>query len=102
MHRLGQSGPYFAHVSVMHRSTLSGLAALILLAGCGRDHSGGRAGGEVSRSWNPAAVRGVEGMPVASIRSELERALGAKPPSVDDGPWTDVQRLDRSFNGSPV
>lgn len=64
---------------IISRRTLGALATvlvvLVVLA-CGRDGSrSGFFGGDVFRSWNPARVQAIRGVPIADFRSELERQL---------------------------
>lgn len=76
-------------------------AALVMLAACGRD-SGQHSAGEVSRSWNPASVKEVRGVPVVSIRAELQRELAAKPKYATDEQWGHAKRLYGVFQTSPL
>ena len=84
----------------MHKRALIGLAAIALVS-CTREHSRADAG-EVSRSWNPAAVRDVDGVPVVEIRSLLQGGLAARPPSIDADSWSHVKRLYKRFGTSPL
>ena len=72
--------------AMVRSGTLSACAAALLtLVACGRD--GGFSGGEVSRSWNPAAVKEVSGVPIATLRSELQTVLAKRPTYATKDQW---------------
>lgn len=75
-------------------------AALVITAACGRD--GAQAGGEVSKSWNPLEVKEVRGVPVAAIRTELQRELASKPDFATEDQWTHAKRLYERYQVSPL
>ena len=60
-------------------------------------------GGEVSRTWNPAGVGDVRGVPAASVRAELQRELqSSKPASVTAEQWRHTGRLYKRYGGGPL
>ncbi|MEX2178917.1 MAG: L,D-transpeptidase family protein [Gemmatimonadaceae bacterium] len=73
--------------------------ALALTTACGREES---AGGDVSRSWNPAGLTKVKDVPIASIRSELERALEARPQHATADQWEHAKQLYALHKNSPL
>ena len=78
------------------------LGAFVVLAGCGRGGETGTSEGEVSRSWNPTAVRQVLDVPAATIRTEIARQLETKPSYATDEQWTHVRTLYRAYQNSPL
>jgi murein L,D-transpeptidase YcbB/YkuD len=76
-------------------------ATLVILVGCGRDGSYSF-GGDVFRSWNPAAVKAVRGIPVATITTQLQRELTTKPANVSEEQWRHVKRLYAVYRFAPL
>jgi murein L,D-transpeptidase YcbB/YkuD len=79
----------------------AGVAALLIAAGCGRTNTE-VAGGEVSRSWNPARLTVVAGVPIADIKNELERQIKTKPSGSGDDSWTHAAHLYKTYDGAPL
>src|SRR4051812_38014890 len=78
---------------MVHSRTVSAcVVVLFAAAACGRD-DGQHVAGEVSRSWNPTALKEVRGVPVAEIRTELQRELAAKPSFGTPDQWRHAKRL---------
>jgi L,D-transpeptidase YcbB len=75
-------------------------AAFLLFAGCNRDSQ--HLGGEVSKSWRPTAVKEVRGVPIATLRAELQRELAAKPVHATDDQWQHAKQLYAQFQTSPL
>jgi murein L,D-transpeptidase YcbB/YkuD len=75
-------------------------AALVILVACGRSSS--YFGGEVSRSWNPTAVKEVSGVPIDSLRLALRHELGKKPTALTNDQWGHVKRLYAGYQSSPL
>jgi murein L,D-transpeptidase YcbB/YkuD len=85
---------------------------LTLLAGCSmsdaneRSHAGetGVAEGDIGRDgWSPAAMTEVDGVPIASFRSAVQKRLSAKQPgTVGDEAWQHTKRLYARFKQSPL
>ena len=86
----------------MIRTCASALAALAVLAGCGRNGDTRVAEGEVSGSWNPLEVQEVGDVPAATIRAEIERQLGTKPSFATDEQWTHVRTLYKAYQNAPL
>jgi murein L,D-transpeptidase YcbB/YkuD len=85
---------------MVHLRTIA--TALVLgLTACGRDGSS-YSFGDVTRSWNPARVKQVEGVPVADIRAELQRSLAAKPQKATEEQWLHAKRLYAAFGTAPL
>ena len=108
MHRSGQLGPHFAHVSatMLHpRIVIAALGALILVSACDGDveeQEVQKAGGEVSRSWNPAALTAVNNIPIDAIRTELQTQLGKRPEKIGEEAWEHTQRLYKVYDNAPL
>ena len=86
---------------MVHPRTLGACAvALVILSACGR--ADGHATGEVSRSWNPTALKEVSGIPIAALRSELQRELATRPSFATDDQWHHAKRLYAGFQTSPL
>jgi murein L,D-transpeptidase YcbB/YkuD len=83
------------------RALRAGIAALLLIAACDRPVEE-TAAGEVSRSWNPAALSAVDGVPIDSLRAQLQVQLAKKPDQVGDEAWTHTQRLYKQYNNAPL
>jgi murein L,D-transpeptidase YcbB/YkuD len=83
-----------------------------MLAGCSmsdaneRSHAGESeiAEGDIGRDgWSPAALKEVEKIPIATVRSAVKERLGAKQPgSVGDEAWQHTKRLYARFQQSPL
>ena len=85
----------------MIRTRVYALLVLAALAACRRGDSGS-AEGEVSRSWNPLAVKEVGDVPSATIRAEITRQLKSKPKYATDDQWTHVRTLYRAYQSAPL
>lgn len=82
--------------------TLLVLVASGLLAACGGEGREGFFGGEVSRSWNPAEVAEIEGVPVAEFKSALAQQLAARPPNQSEDTWAHTRRLYAQYGNAPL
>ena len=82
-------------------SHLGAVAALAALAACGGT-SEELSEGEVSRSWNPAGLTEVAGVPVAAIRAEIEKSLEGDPPHATPDQWAHAKRLYEAHQTSPL
>ena len=88
---------------MVHSRTLgAALGALMLVAACEKKVEEQKAGGEVSRSWNPAALTAVENIPIDAIRSELQAQLATRPEKIGEEAWEHTQRLYKSFDNAPL
>jgi len=87
---------------VLHRTNAIAAWALVAAASCGGDGSSATSEGEVSRSWNPAAVTNIEGVPVADFRRELERQLARRPGRFSEEQWRRTKRLYSAFSNAPL
>lgn len=56
----------------------------------------------MSRSWNPAAVKEIDGVAVAEFRAELKRSLEQRPATVTDEQWRHTGRLYAAFGHAPL
>jgi murein L,D-transpeptidase YcbB/YkuD len=83
--------------------TLRCFGAVLLVAACGRD-SGSKSvfGGDVLRSWNPAAVKDIKGTPVEQFRAELDKQLTVKNEKITAEQRDHAQRLYKLFGSSPL
>lgn len=78
------------------------VALTLALTGCGGDRQTESAAGEVSRSWNPLEVENVGDIPAATIRTEIERQLKARPSHATGEQWSHVQTLYKSYRNAPL
>ena len=85
----------------MKRRIPFAVSAALLIAACGGGSSDS-APGEVSKSWNPAEVSEIRGVPVAQFRSEVARQLGSRPSHATDEQWTHVRGLYKRFRNAPL
>jgi len=69
---------------------------------CGGEGGGAHLAGEVSRSWNPANVKEVSGVPIVAIRSELQTALAKRPAYATADQWHHAKKLYDGFKTSPL
>jgi murein L,D-transpeptidase YcbB/YkuD len=81
--------------------TVGAAGAALILASCGRDSSVHSAG-DVFRSWNPNALKEVRGVPVETLRMEIQRELKTKPTPATDDQWKHVNRLYKAYQSSPL
>jgi murein L,D-transpeptidase YcbB/YkuD len=79
----------------------AGAAALCLLSACGRPVEESVAG-EVSRSWNPAAVTAVDGIDADSVRAHVRAQLEKKPEHISDDAWKHTKTLYAPFDHAPL
>jgi murein L,D-transpeptidase YcbB/YkuD len=83
-----------------------------ILAGCSigdaneRSHAGESqvAEGEIgNRSWSPASLTEVKGVPIATLRTAVQQRLSGKQPgTVGDEAWQHTKRLYTRFQQSPL
>ena len=85
-----------------HLRTLCTVAVLGLASACGGDSSIYQSGGGVFRSWNPAGVSEIEGVPIASFKSEMTRQLGQRPKTATDDQWQHVAKLYKGYGNAPL
>ena len=81
--------------------TVGAAGVALILASCGRDGSIHSAG-DVFRSWNPLTLKEVRGVPIETLRTEIQRELTTKPPHASPDQWTHVRRLYKSYQASPL
>jgi L,D-transpeptidase YcbB len=87
----------------MKRRTLSAaLVALVNLAGCGEARTEQSEPGQVSRSWNPAEVDEIRGVPIADVRAALTTQLKTRPAHATGEQWEHLRRLYRQFGTAPL
>ena len=88
---------------MVHSRTLrAALGALMLVAACEKQVEEQKVGGEVSRSWNPAALTAVENIPIDAIRSELQAQLARRPEQIGEEAWEHTKRLYKSYDNAPL
>jgi murein L,D-transpeptidase YcbB/YkuD len=75
--------------------------ALFVAVACA-DKKESSAAGEVSRSWNPAKVTEVLDVPVAEVRTELQRQLTSRPKNATDERLLHAKRLYAGYQNSPL
>lgn len=86
---------------VSSRTFSACIAALVIAAACSgsKDQS---AAGEVSRSWNPNAIKEVKSVPIGTLRNEIQQQLAKKPDFATDEQWGHVQGLYKGQQSSPL
>ncbi|HJQ39480.1 MAG TPA: L,D-transpeptidase family protein, partial [Thermoanaerobaculia bacterium] len=85
--------------------TLALCAGLVALSACGRDSNGNRTaifGGDVSRSWNPAGVKNVKGVPTTDFKAELDKQMASKATKITDEQREHATRLYKQYGSSPL
>ena len=88
-------------MKVPFRTLAPCLIAIFAAIACNRD-SGRHFGGEVSRSWNPLAIREVSDVPIADLRTELRRELATKPTDATADTWNHTRHLYLRYQHAPL
>lgn len=78
------------------------LTLLGLALACGDDGSIYQSGGGVFRSWNPAGVSEVKGIPIAEFKAALGQQLDRKPELSTDDQWGHVRKLYKGYDNAPL
>lgn len=78
------------------------LVALGLATACGDDKTLYTSGGSVFRSWNPAGVGDIRGVPVADFKSELSKQIAQKPTVTTEDQWKHVKKLYQGYGNAPL
>ena len=60
-------------------------------------------GGEVDRSFEPAKIKSVKGVPVAEVRTAITKRLGqSRPKPISEQQWTHAKKLYEEYSGNPI
>ena len=86
---------------------LSALALVVVFASAcdklGSSGSRSESGGEIDDSFEPAKIKAVKGVPVAEVRSAIEKRLGeARPKPITEAQWKHAKSLYTQFDGAPI
>ena len=104
MHRLGHGWPAIRPLFCQMKLTrviAAACAALLTLSACSRDR-GIQSAGEVFRAWNPTTLKEVRGVPIATLRTELQHQLATKHELASADQWRHVKRLYAAYQTSPL
>src|SRR5687768_9868341 len=78
------------------------LLALALATACKGEKTLYASGGGVFRSWNPAGVSDIRGIPIAEFKAELTKQLAQRPKVTTDDQWTHATRLYKGYGNAPL
>jgi murein L,D-transpeptidase YcbB/YkuD len=82
---------------------MASAAALALATACGKDGTRSAVfGGDVFRSWNPAGVGTIKGVPAAQFKGELDKQLAAKSFHATDEQREHATRLYKVYGSAPL
>ena len=60
-------------------------------------------GGEIDDSFEPAKIKSVKGVPVAEVRSAIQKRLGeARPKPITEEQWKHAKNMYAQFGGAPI
>ena len=60
-------------------------------------------GGEIDASFEPAKIKAVKGVPVAEVRSAIQKRLGeARPKPITEDQWKHAKNMYAQFGGAPI
>ncbi|MEX2151992.1 MAG: L,D-transpeptidase family protein [Gemmatimonadaceae bacterium] len=82
--------------------TLSAVVVALAFAGACNGSRDQSFAGEVTRSWNPRAVKEVKDVPIETLRSEIQRELAKKPTFATDEQWGHVRGLYKGYQNAPL
>ena len=83
------------------RIALSITVLVALTTGCERP--GRESAGEVDRSFEPAKVRSVKGVPAAEVRTAIDKRLDAtRPKPTTQAQWAHAKKLYENHDGNPL
>jgi murein L,D-transpeptidase YcbB/YkuD len=80
---------------------------LATLAGCGmldsREPRRSESGGEIDRSFEPAKIKSVKGVPIADVRAAVAKRLKeARPKPISEAQWEHAVKLYDQYGGYPI
>ena len=86
------------------------LCALVLgaaAAGCGmldsKEPRRSESGGEIDRSFEPAKIKSVKGVPIADVRAAVAKRLKeARPKPIGEAQWKHARKLYEEYGGYPI
>ena len=78
------------------------LIALGLATACGDDKTIYTSGGSVFRSWNPAGVSDIRGVPIAAFKAELAKQIARRPQVTTEEQWVHTKRLYKGYENAPL
>ena len=87
---------------MLHVRTLSAVVLLGLASACRDDSTIYQSGGGVFRSWNPAGVSEIKGVPIAEFKTALAPQLNRRLDLSTEDQWTHVQRLYKGYGNAPL
>jgi murein L,D-transpeptidase YcbB/YkuD len=59
--------------------------------------------GDVDRSFEPAKIKSVKGVPVADVRTAITKRLGQqRPKPITDAQWAHAKKLYAEYGGNPI
>jgi len=99
------AGLFFTSAAFMR--TACALALGVAAVGCGmldsKEAQRSQSGGEIDRSFEPAKIKSVKGVPIADVRAAVAKRLkGARPKPVDAGQWKHAMKLYEEYGGYPI
>jgi hypothetical protein len=78
----------------------------VLSTGCdrfGRDPQRTESAGEIDRSFEPARIKSIKGVPAAEVRTAIDKRLdGGRPKPITETQWGHAKKLYESYDGNPL
>ena len=81
--------------------------AVVLASGCdmlgSKEPRRSETGGEIDDSFEPAKIKAVKGVPVAEVRSAIQKRLSAaRPKPITEEQWKHAKNMYTQFGGAPI
>jgi len=81
--------------------------AVVLVSACDKlgfkEPRQSASGGEIDDSFEPAKIKSVKGVPVAEVRSAIQKRLGeARPKPITEEQWKHAKNMYAQFGGAPI
>jgi L,D-transpeptidase YcbB len=81
--------------------------AVVLASACdklgSKEPDRSASGGEIDDSFEPAKIKSVKGVPVAEVRSAIQKRLGeARPKPITEEQWKHAKNMYTQFGGAPI
>src|SRR5206468_8604002 len=89
-----------SRMQILHGALLLGVA---ILGACKGSESARAGKPENPKTWAPARLTSVEGVPATEIEAQMKTKLaGPRPPKIDDDQWGHTRQLYRAYGDNPL
>ena len=89
------------------RTTCGLVLAVVVAAACdklgGKEPQRSESGGEIDRSFKPASIKSVKGVPITDVRAAVAKRLkGPRPKPISEVQWRHAVKLYAEYGGYPI